>query len=287
MTQALAKIDADIVVGDALHQLQRAEIDTQISTAKKYRRDVGQFLADARDMVGIDEETAAACSYNLRRGGNSIQGPSVRLAEIAASCWGNLRYGSRVVDITDTHVIAQGFCHDLQRNVAYSTEVMRKITDRRGQRYSDDMITVTANAACAIAGRNAIFKVIPGAYINQISAAAMDVVAGEEVPLEEQRQNVVNRLQTAYGIDKDRVLAVIGCASVESITRDDVRELISLGSAIKDGAITADEAFPKPKAKNADELAEQVKAKVERSMGTEAKVIDVVATPAEKKPGKR
>lgn len=53
---------------------------------------------------------------------------------------------------------AQGVFHDLERNVAITYEVRRRIVDKNGRRYKPDMIGVTANAACSIALRNAILR---------------------------------------------------------------------------------------------------------------------------------
>jgi hypothetical protein len=39
--------------------------------------------------------------------------------------------------------------------------VRRRIFDSRGRLFNDDMITVTGNAACAIAKRNAILSGVP------------------------------------------------------------------------------------------------------------------------------
>src|SRR5262245_11187920 len=153
----------------ALESLNRSEIDIQIATARKYPRSLLKFKNDAEAMACLDEETASSCFYALKRAEKPIEGPSVRLAEIVASAWGNLRSGARIIAEDEKFVVAQGACHDLEKNVAFQVEVRRRITDKNGRRYSDDMITTTCNAACSIALRNAIFKAIPGAYVNRSS----------------------------------------------------------------------------------------------------------------------
>jgi phosphoribulokinase len=88
----------EIVTSDALGALERSQIDMQISTAKKYPRSVKAFMEEAQGMIALNQETAEACNYKLKRkekggGIKYIEGPSIRLLEIAASCYTNLRYG--------------------------------------------------------------------------------------------------------------------------------------------------------------------------------------------------
>ena len=69
----------------ALYLLTKAEIDTQISTAKAYPRSLTKFRDNALSMATFSEDIAAACTYALPRGGSKLEGPSIRLAEIVAA----------------------------------------------------------------------------------------------------------------------------------------------------------------------------------------------------------
>jgi len=113
-------------------EITRAETDIQIMTAKKYPRNIKKFRQDAMSMATQDAETAASCFYKLKRGHGEdtkiIEGPSVRLAEIVANAWGNMRYGARIVNEGEKEVTAQGVAHDLEKNVASTIEVARRIT---------------------------------------------------------------------------------------------------------------------------------------------------------------
>ncbi len=90
--------EVEVISGNALELMQRAEIDMQVSTAKKYPRpDPSAIKKKMESFATMDEETAESCFYSLPRDGKTIQGPSVRLAEIAVACYGNLRAASRVI----------------------------------------------------------------------------------------------------------------------------------------------------------------------------------------------
>jgi hypothetical protein len=237
------ELDGQMTTCSAIVAVARAEIDIQITTARAYPRSINRFKQTAQTMATLDEETAASCFYVLPRGGKSIEGPSARLAEIVAAAWGNLRFGGRVVDVDDRFVTAQGVCHDLERNIAVTIEVRRRITDKNGNRFNDDMIGVTSNAAISIALRNAVFKIVPKAYWNPVWKAAMKVAAGDIKTLV-QRRTEWFRYFTKYGVTDARILAALGKPSIEDVDQEDMIRLSGLCNAIKDGDTTVEQAFP-------------------------------------------
>lgn len=148
-----------------VQHLVRAEIDMQISTAHQYPRSLTKISRNVLSLVTISAKAAEKCTYALPRGGKPITGPSIRLAEIVASQYGNCRIGARVVhvDRVEKYIEAEGIFHDLETNTATTARVRRRISDRNGKLLNDDMIIVTGNAACSIAKRNAIFGGVPEA----------------------------------------------------------------------------------------------------------------------------
>lgn len=230
----------------ALDVISRGEIDTQIATAHRFPRSVTRSLEEALTLATMDEETAESCFYVLPpRSGSSdtIEGPSVRLAEIFASCWGNIRVASRVVAEEERFIVAMGACLDLQKNSFSSFEVKRRITTKHGKRYSDDMIQQTGNAAQSIARRNAIFQVIPRSYVNKVWMRAKEVAAGNLESLAKKREKWLAWFKT-HNITLDRVLARLGKAGLDDIGLSEMAILIGIATAIKDKQISADEAFP-------------------------------------------
>lgn len=234
----------------ALELIQRAEIDMQISTAKKYPRlELAKIRQKMLSFATLDEETAESCFYTLRRWdaqaneNKLIQGPSVRLAEIAVACYGNLRAASRVIDNDGKKITSQGACHDLENNVLISVEVSRRITNKTGKTFNDDMQITTGNAANSIAFRNATFKVIPMALVKPVYEQAKRVAVGDATTLSVKREKLFKRF-SSMGVETERVLAVLEKASIESVDLDDLTTLIGIGTAIKDGEQTVEEAFP-------------------------------------------
>lgn len=232
--------------GTALAALSRAEVDMQIATAKQYPRSIDSFKREAMSLATVDQETASAMFYTLRRSGSDgskmIEGPSVRMAEIIAYTWQNLRCESRVVSIDDKFVTAQATCFDIERNVAMRGECKRRITNKSGQRFGDDMIQVTANAACAIAFREAVFKVVPRAYVTPIFKQCQAVVAGKANELEKNIAKCFEHFAKMH-VTAEMLYTVLGKAQGEVLTAEDLVYLRGLANAIKDGETTVADTF--------------------------------------------
>lgn len=237
--------DQELAVPDAgvMTAISRAELDQQITTARAYPRSLKRFLNECMQMCTLNEQVAEACFYALPRGGKTIEGPSVRMAEIVLSGWGNSRAGARVVDEGAEFITAQGVFHDLQANVQITMEVRRRITDSKGRRYNADMIAQTGNAACSIALRNAIFRGIPRAFWNEPYESARKCAVGDIKTLANRRADALQFLQK-MGASEAQVLAVLGVAGVEDVGLDHLATLKGLVTAIKDGDTTIDQAFP-------------------------------------------
>lgn len=234
-------------VVSALSEITRSEIDVQIATAKKYPRSVQKFRQDALSMATADKDIAASCFYKLKRKNSDgelayIEGPSVRLAEIVANAWGNLRFGARISAENEKEVVAQGIAHDLEKNVCNTIEVSRRITTKAGKRYGDDMIQVTKNAACSIALRNAIFKTVPFTYAKFIYEQAKKAAVGDTKTLGERRQSMLEAF-TKMGVTKDQVLAHLEKGSIEDIGLSEIETMIGVFTAIKEGDTTIEEQF--------------------------------------------
>lgn len=235
---------------ESLAALNRSEIDVQIATAKQYPRNLSQVLKNIETLATMDEETAASCFYILRRQGKPIEGPSVRMAEIIASSWGNIRVQARIIANDGKMITAQGVCHDLESNYAVSSEVKRRITDKFGKTFSEDMQVVTGNAACAIAMRNAVFKVVPSALIKKVIGKAKEVSIGEATSLEETRAKMLAHFQK-LGVDEKKIFDYLSVSKIDEIDTDMVVELRGLATALKEGTTTVQETFfPKTEESN-------------------------------------
>lgn len=240
----------EIKQADMLTAINRAEVDIQISTAKQYPRDLNAVLNKIATYATMDKETAEDCFYVLRRkdanGQNSvIEGLSVRMAEIIAGAWGNLRVQTHIVGNDGRMITAQAICHDLETNFAVSKEVKRSIVTKKGYTYSQDMQVVTGNAAASIAFRNAVLTVIPKAVTKRIINEVKQVALGQSIDLETSRQNIIGYFGK-LGVNQQQLFDYLGISKVEEIDKQRVFELRATANAIKEGTTTVQETFVRP-----------------------------------------
>lgn len=224
--------------------LERANVDSQVATAKQYPRNIRRSIDNSIVMATMDNETAQSCGYALPRGGKPITGPSVHLAKIIVSNWGNMRTEAKVVQITDKQIISRGTAWDLETNVASAFEVRRSIIDKKGNRFSDDMITVTGNAANSIAYRNAVFSVVPKAVVDKVYKAAQKCITGDlsdNEKLLKRRTDAINYFNDEWGITEEEVVKLCGKQTVNQIKADEIALLLGMVQSLKDGDTTVDE----------------------------------------------
>lgn len=265
----------EVKQADMLQALNRAEVDIQIATAKQYPRDLTATLNKIETYATMDKETAEDCFYVLRRkaadGSDSvIEGLSVRMAEIIAGAWGNLRVQTRIIGNDGKMITAQAVCHDLETNFAVSKEVKRSIVNKYGKTYSQDMQVVTGNAAASIAFRNAVLAVIPKAVTKKVINSVKEVALGQSIDLETSRQNLVAYFNK-IGATQEQLFFYLGVKTITEIDKQMVFELRATANAIKEGTTTVEECFIKPYQQA--QLQKEADAKTETAQGKAAAAI--------------
>lgn len=251
----------DITSSLVLYEQEKALIDSQVATAKAFPRNISRALDNAMATATMDVETAQTCTYAVPRGGKQITGPSVHLARILVQFWGNLRVDARVVSVDKTHVTSEAVCYDLETNVAVRVQVKRSITGKHG-RFNEDMITVTGNAANAVAFRNAVYSVIPKAIVDKVYKETQRKILGDvsdKTKFLAKRKQVFDGIQGAFEVTEKEILKAIGKASLAHVTQEDLVVLIGYAQSIKDGDTTIESVFRGAKEKgNTDENYKEV-----------------------------
>ena len=244
----------EVLAPSAIMAMEKAQIDMQISTARQYPRSLELFRKRALAMATLDAETADSCIYvrNVGKEQDEVtkewktkyaEGPSIRLAEIVAVSFGNLRAAVKVVEQTPTYVKCTGMAHDLESNTAMSADVIESTVKSNGTPYSDRQRAVVAKACASKALRDAILKVVPRALCKPILEAAKKVASGADKPLEERRKKAQAWVQSLK-IDDSRVLAALGVKGWSEVTADHLTTLTGLRTAMADQDETIDSAFP-------------------------------------------
>lgn len=220
----------------------KAELDTQIMTARQYPRSIKLAMSNILSLATLDEETATECIYALKRSGKPVRGPSIRLAEIMAGQWGNCRDMAQVVHIDRVNkvIVAEGAFHDLETNRGTRTQVQRRISTKDGHLFSDDMIVVTGNAACAIARRNAILAGIPKGIWRKAFDACEQIIRGQATTLVESRNKALTSL-AHFNLSPEQVCRIMAVGGTDDLTLDDLATLRVICASLKNGEQSVDE----------------------------------------------
>ncbi|MBU8870639.1 MAG: hypothetical protein KOO60_07235 [Gemmatimonadales bacterium] len=228
----------------------RIRIQSEISTAKEYPRNLAE-AEKAMQSYALTPERAPSMYYSIPRGQTMIEGPTVRLAEIAVTAFKNLAVETILPDVpfTATHAVATAMCRDLENNVAVKETVIRKITDKNGRRFNEDMVTITQRAAASIAYRTVVLRVIPHWIIDPIWEKAKQIAAGNAEHLPTTRAKALKEF-AKLGIDEPRVLAMLGVPTVDEITLANIATLKGAYNSLKEGHATAETIFPPVKSES-------------------------------------
>lgn len=282
------EVSTELVESNALEVMQKAEIDVQISTAKRFPRSMELFKKRGVSLATVDEETAESCLYRRpvgKENGRPVfaEGLSVRMAEIVAASYGNLRVYAMILEQNERQVKARGVAIDLETNFASSSEVIESTVKRNGQPYDERMRVVIAKSALAKARRDATFQVIPKSVAKPLEKAVRQLLVGDAKSLDARRRAAVGWI-SKLGIAPSRVYAALGVQGESDLTGDHLEELTGLKTAIKDGETSIDEAFP-PQIEAAFEPGEE-KAQTDAGLApAQSKAVDKAApaaTPQEK-----
>lgn len=224
-------------------QVAQAQVDTQVTTAKSYPRDARDSIEKSLQHATFSQEIAQSCIYSLPVGASTIDGPSIRLAEIIAYNWGNVRISARIVEINESAVIVEGICWDLEKSGIYEVPVRRSIQkDRKTGKTNEFMINNAVNAAISIAIRNAIFRAIPKVYVEKIYNECKRVAIGEIKNISKQRDSLICWFEKA-GVPRARILAYYGLNELNQITEEHMIEMFGAKNALQDRTVDVTQLF--------------------------------------------
>lgn len=225
---------------------ERAAIDTQVATAKRYPRDLMRVKNNSIAIACMDKETAESCRYAKPVAGKNVTGASVHLARIICQQYGNIRVQQRIKSIDAKSIVAEAVAFDMETNYAVCVEARRSIIGKNGQRYSESIIETNAMAILAIAERNAILKVIPKAITDSVYKEAFTCANGDlsdKAKLEVAKNKAFETFKTSFGATEEQILKCLGIKTKEAITAEHIADLRGYLQALKDKEITPEELF--------------------------------------------
>ena len=214
-----------------------AEAQGKLVIAKRFPRD--EVAAFAKAMEACQRPAMAEKAfYSFPRGGQKVEGPTIRFAEELARCWGNIDYGIKELSQDDGKSEMQAYAWDLETNAQsvqnftnpHQREVGKKMQILTSQR---DIYENNANMATRRL-RSRILAILPSWFVEECIAECKRTIAGNnDTPLIDRVKKMV--LQFAkLGVTQDQIEARLK-RKVDTMTIDDFTDYIGIYNAIKNG----------------------------------------------------
>jgi hypothetical protein len=269
--QAGSVMEAGIVARES----QR--IQAQVVMAKKFPRDENRAIENIKKSCGR-LSLAEMAEYSFPRGGETVKGPSIRLAEAIAQAWGNMDFGIRELEQTSGSSTMEAYAWDVENNVYRSqTFEAPHVRDTRGGRKAvtdaRDVYEVTANMG-ARRMRACILQLIPGDVIDMAVDACRETVkkslGGDDKKLPAERRKIVNAF-VKYKVTQKQLEDYCG-KPIDQWDADVLLDLTTIGTSLRDGISKPADHFPdaaqdqRISIAQVDELARAIKGKEDAGM---------------------
>lgn len=213
------------------------EVQGQIIMAKKFPRDEFKALEKIKRACKRPR-LAEKAMYAYPRGGKTVFGPSIRLAEVIAQNYGNLDYGIREISQKDGESVVEAYCWDLETNVKQTkifavkherkaSGQIKKLTDPR------DIYELIANNG-ARRMRACVLGVIPSDFVEDAVDECNRTMAGNnDIPFFDR----VRKMTDAFGKINVTIEMIENKLNkqLKEMNIDDLSEMIKVFNSIKDG----------------------------------------------------
>ncbi len=227
---------------------EEAEMKTAIVLARNNPRE--ELTAYTKMMKSCQRiGFADGAVYSFPRGGQTVSGPSIQMARELARCWGNIRFGIRIVteDVNNVHI--KGYAYDLESNNYIEAEdKFQKLVQRRGGWVKPDErdLRELINRRGAICVRNAILQLMPPDLVDDAVAKVQETLrAAAKGELAQDRAGVIKKTAMAFAdvqVTADMIAAKLGHA-LDLITDAELAELRTIYASIRDGNSKREEHF--------------------------------------------
>lgn len=214
-----------------------AEAQGKLIIAKNFPRD--EYTAYAKVMQACKRKSLAEKAiYSYPRSGSTISGPSIRLAEELARCWGNIDFGIKELSQKDGESEMQAYCWDMETNtISSQTFVVAHIRDTKsGKKKLTEQRDIYENNA-NMAGRRLrarILAVLPPDLVEQAVAECKKTLAGNNnTPIADRIKKMVVAFEK-FGVKVETIEKRLD-RKIDTMTAEDIGEYIGIYNSLKDG----------------------------------------------------
>lgn len=226
------------------------EVQAAVFMAKRFPRDENYAMsriAQTCQRRGLAEKAI----YSYPKGGQNVNGPSIRLAEAIAQSWGNIQSGVVELEQRPGESVCMSYCWDLETNTRDTKifTVSHSIQTKKGAKMLTDPREIYEHVANQGARRKraCILAVIPKDVVDSAMEACQRTLAsGAKEPLIDRLRKMVNVFQTELSVPLESIERYMGY-KLDSFTEMDMVTLRGVYTAIKDGASKREDYFDLPK----------------------------------------
>jgi len=222
-----------------------AETQAAMIVAQKFPRNENQ--AYNKIMTACKRKSlAASSSYAFRRGGALVTGPSIRLAEVLARCWGNMTYGFREINRDGDKSEVEAFCWDQETNVRVTrTLSIKHYRDKKSgpqklKAERDKYEHIASQAQRRV--RACILEMIPGDFIEAAEDQCRKTLEQEDGrPIEDRVRDMLMAFKD-FGVTEAMIEDFLS-HKITAIAPAELVRLQQVYRSIKDGVAPREEFF--------------------------------------------
>lgn len=214
-----------------------AEAQGKLVIAKRFPRNEVEAYAKAMEACQRPS-MAQKAFYSFPRGGQTVEGPTIRFAEELARCWGNIDYGIKELSQDDGKSEMQAYAWDLETN----SQSIQNFTNPHKREQGKKMVTLTSqrdiyenNANMATRRlRSRILAILPAWFVEDAIEECKRTLAGRnDTPLIDRVKKMVVAF-AKLGVTQEQIERRLK-RKIDTMTADDFVEYTGIYNAIKQG----------------------------------------------------
>ncbi|MCL1789966.1 MAG: hypothetical protein FWG40_01195 [Peptococcaceae bacterium] len=212
------------------------EVQSRMVIAKRFPRDQGRAFDEVMIACG-KKALAEQAEYSYPRGGQTVSGPSIRLAEEMARHWGNIEYGIKELSQKDGESEMEAYAWDLETNtrsaITFAVKHIRK-TKKETQRLDDprDIYELIANQGSR-RKRACILAVLPPQLTDAAVKKCRETLVATVDVTKDSLEKMIRKF-AVFGVEQEHIEKRIGSA-IEGASKEGVAELRTIYNSIADG----------------------------------------------------
>lgn len=214
-----------------------AEAQGKLVIAKRFPRDEVQAYSKMMEACRRPA-MAEKAFYSFPRGGQTVEGPTIRFAEELARCWGNIDYGIKELSQDEGKSEMQAYAWDLETNA----QSVQNFTNPHQREQGKKMVALTSqrdiyenNANMATRRlRSRILAILPSWFVDSAIAECKRTLAGNnEIPLTDRVKKMVVAF-SCLGVTQEQLEHRLK-RRIDTMSAEDFVEYTGIYNAIKNG----------------------------------------------------